>query len=152
MLERFGRKVYASVKNDIDAAIGKALLKHRHLIAADEETPDVDDVQDALDRNVGDALTDVISDVNETMPEIAAEMLTAQGDEDEDDEDAFELEEGDDDEPEPEPDEGDDAEELEAVAAELTQIKASMKKQAARLAKTGDIDSAARLKMLAKKL
>jgi len=171
MLDKFSRQVYASAKSKVEAALGRALLEHRHLIHADGGKPTRGKVRAALDQAIGDALTDVISGVYDDMTRLAEEMLPEEelpeGQDDE--EELEELPEAEDDEEEleelPEAEEDDenlmvadddepaiDSEELEKVASDLAGIKKGMLQQASRLARAGDIDSAARVKMLAKKL
>jgi hypothetical protein len=158
------RRVYASLRENIQSAIAETMKSHRSLISASFKSRA--SAKDWLDLVVGDAVTDTAEEVYEDLPDIAEVMVDetepeAETDEDmpmaTDDEDADDMpadmpvaEEEETEEPETEEPEAGD--ELEQVASELEDIKGRALAQAKRLAKAGDVDNAARLKVIISRL
>lgn len=174
MLEKVGRKVYAAAMERTRKAIAESLLANRPVLAASLRQEfgrrgaanAKRAIAEWLDEVVGEVLTDVAEEVYKDLPNISdalVEQVSGQDDEDEaalpdEEEEVEELEEEgqdeemEDEEPEDEgpmeePEEG-AAEELQAIADELEEIKAAGLAQAARLAAAGDPDSAAYCRMV----
>ena len=179
MLEKVGRKVYAAAMDRTRKAIAESLLANRPVLAASLRqefgrrgaASAKRAIAEWLDEVVGEVLTDVAEEVYKDLPNISdalVEQISGQDDEEEvlpsEEEESDELEEeGQDEETEePEDDEediGEDiaaaspgAEELQAIADELEEIKAAGLAQAARLAAAGDPDSAAYCRMVMQQL
>lgn len=157
------RRVYASLRENIQSAIAETMKSHRSLISANFKSRA--SAKDWLDLVVGDAVTDTAEEVYEDLPDIAEVMVDepeAETEEDmpmaTDDEDADDMPadmpvaEEEEEAEEPEVEETEAGDELEQVASELEDIKGRALAQAKRLAKAGDVDNAARLKVIISKL
>jgi hypothetical protein len=167
---RLGRQVYATALSRLQLAIGSTLRENRERIRAIAGR-DTKTIRMFVSKVIGDALTDVIDTSEEDLdqiaenlnePGVAGEEPIMGADDEEppveepqaasDDEEPSLIE----DEPEAAADEEPEAEEpdedeTEAIAAELSKVKAKILAQAKRLAKSAP-DAAAKLDVLASRL
>jgi gas vesicle protein len=158
------RKTYANMKESIERAISASLMQ----VKADvqEQGMDSETAQNFIDHSIGDAIHDVIDNVTEDLPDITKAMLDeedpmmeGQDEEAPMDEELFDEDEeidlSDDGGMDDMEDEGmDDGEEIDAIAQDIEEVKAKMMAQAKRLAsrRKPDLDTAAMLRSLAKRL